>query len=127
MLKIQNLTKTYYSKHNQIKVIDNFDLDIKMGDFVALIAPNGSGKTTLLNIIAGLETADSGTVEYLGKPIHRNDIGYIFQNYQSSLLPWKKIIDNIALPLQFRGAWQSPLKLVKAVKYYFSWESLSAQ
>jgi NitT/TauT family transport system ATP-binding protein len=78
------------------------DLDIRIaeGEFVTLFGPNGSGKTTLLNLIAGLDHADAGTVE---RSASENDLGYVFQSYAETLLPWRTIRDNVALPLRARG------------------------
>jgi NitT/TauT family transport system ATP-binding protein len=100
MLKISNVSKNYLKNEY---VVNNFSLCINNGDFVSLIGPNGSGKSTLLNIISGLETSTTGSITQNGRNLNKLDIGYIFQNYRSTLLPWKRIIDNIALPLQFRG------------------------
>ncbi len=100
MLKISNICKSFNKDEN---IINNFSLNIKDGDFVSIMGPNGSGKSTLLNLISGLEKLARGKITYNEKKINRFDIGYIFQNYHNTLLPWKNIIDNISLPLQFRG------------------------
>ncbi len=101
MLKIDNLSKQFNDKRSYI--LNNFNLEIENGQFVAILGSNGSGKSTLLNILSGLEKADSGTITFDGKKISNLDVGYIFQNYESSLLPWKNLFENIALPLKFRG------------------------
>jgi sulfate transport system ATP-binding protein len=64
-IQVRKITK----KFGRFAALDNVDLDIRSGQLVALLGPSGSGKTTLLRIIAGLEFADSGTVQFDGKDI----------------------------------------------------------
>jgi NitT/TauT family transport system ATP-binding protein len=84
-------------------VLQEVSLRISEGEFVTFFGPNGCGKTTLLNIIAGLDTADSGWVKIKGQPPKEVFIGAVFQNYREMLLPWRKNIDNVAFPLELRG------------------------
>jgi NitT/TauT family transport system ATP-binding protein len=74
------------------------DLEIAEGSFVALVGPSGCGKSTLLRIVAGLEPASEGEVSVRD----RDRIAYVFQDAQ--LLPWRTVADNVALPLELRGA-----------------------
>lgn len=101
MLKIDSLSKVFNDKRSHI--LQNFNLEIKDGEFVAILGSNGSGKSTLLNILSGLELADQGSITFDNRKIGKFEVGYIFQNYESSLLPWKTLFENIALPLKFRG------------------------
>ena len=91
-----------------------FDLTFKImpGEFVAIMGPSGSGKSTCMNIIGALDSASSGTYELYGKDITtltpdelaqiRNEyIGFVFQNF--NLLPKRNILDNVMLPLMYRG------------------------
>ena len=78
MLTISNLSKKYQDDES---IINNFNLNIREGDFISIMGPNGSGKSTLLNIIAGLEEYSTGEILYNGSKINKFDIGYIFQNY----------------------------------------------
>jgi putative ABC transport system ATP-binding protein len=88
------------------------NLDIKEGDFVAIIGSSGAGKTTLLNCMAGLDTPDYGTVLFRGQNLHKmddtsksnmrlKDMGFIFQSY--ALLPHFTAKENIALPADLSG------------------------
>jgi len=83
------------------RVLHNVDLDLRAGSFVSLVGPSGCGKTTLLRIIAGLETADGGTIELAGHAGGEPRLGVVFQ--QGSLLPWKSVQRNVSLGLELAG------------------------
>ncbi len=76
-------------------VLAGVTLEAYWGEITAIVGPNGCGKTTLLRIVAGLEKPDKGLVEVKGKPL------MVFQ--ENLLLPWKKLRDNVALGLIYRG------------------------
>jgi NitT/TauT family transport system ATP-binding protein len=82
---------------NGVAALDGVDLTVPTGAFVSLIGPSGCGKTSLLRIAAGLETANSGAVT-----VDRDQLGFMFQD--ATLLPWRSVADNVALPLELRGA-----------------------
>lgn len=82
-------------------VLQDLTLEILKGEFVTFFGPNGSGKTTLLNVIAGIETIDTGQVLFASG--HKPKIGYIFQDYRGNLMPWLTVAENIAFPLRVRG------------------------
>lgn len=76
------------------RVLDGIDLDIRPGEFVAIVGRSGCGKSTLLRLLAGLDAASEGTLSIDGSP---NDVRMMFQD--ARLLPWKRVIDNVALGL----------------------------
>ena len=78
-------------------------LEVKNGEFVALVGPTGCGKSTLLNVAAGLIAPTEGEVKIFDKPLRglNRDAAYMFQS--DALLPWKNALDNVALGLTFRG------------------------
>ncbi|MCK5476670.1 MAG: ABC transporter ATP-binding protein [Candidatus Aenigmarchaeota archaeon] len=80
-----------------VKALDNISIDVEKGDFLSIIGPSGCGKTTILKIIAELIKPTKGKII---KP-DDFEVGYVFQN--STLLKWRSIIDNIALPLEIKG------------------------
>lgn len=86
-----------------VTVLQGINLEINPGEFVCLFGPNGCGKTTLLNIIAGVISPDLGYVTIDNRPPRQTIVGYVFQNYRDSLLPWRTNLENIALPLEIRG------------------------
>lgn len=98
-IRIQNLQKSYKAR----SVLKSLQLDIEAGEFVAVIGRSGCGKSTLLRLIAGLEKADSGSLEFAqqnGQNNSRPETRVMFQD--SRLLPWKTVLDNVALGLRGR-------------------------
>jgi NitT/TauT family transport system ATP-binding protein len=83
--------------------IEDLDLAVPAGQFCAVVGPTGCGKSTTLTLISGLEQPSSGQVRVQGAPIRgiRRDIGFVFQT--DAVLPWKTVLDNVALGPRFRG------------------------
>src|SRR5690606_6374768 len=108
LVSIRSLTKTYQRGPEKVEVLHGIDLDIEQGDFVALMGPSGSGKTTLLNLIGGLDSPTSGSIEVDGQRIDQlsgsrlshwrsQNVGYVFQFY--NLMPALSAQKNVELPL----------------------------
>ena len=106
LVSIRNLHKTYQRGPEKVDVLRGIDLDIIQGDFVALMGPSGSGKTTLLNLIGGLDSPSSGSIEVAGQHIETlregqlaqwrsNHVGFVFQFY--NLIPSLTVRENVAL------------------------------
>jgi ABC-type lipoprotein export system ATPase subunit len=113
MLSIKNVSKIYGEGSGQVSALRGVDMDIGDGDFVAITGPSGSGKSTLLNVIGGLDHPSSGEVLLDGTRIdsldesalvdyRRNIFAYVFQQYH--LIPSLTALENVLLPLIFRGA-----------------------
>lgn len=85
-------------------VLRDLSLRLTGKRFTALLGPNGCGKTTLLGVIAGLVPPDSGTVQIHPTQNDHPRIGYVWQDYRSSLLPWLSAAENISFPLHLHGA-----------------------
>lgn len=97
ILEIKNLSKKYHTKEGEIEAIKNINIDVKKGDFIALVGSSGCGKSTLLNIIANLDTATSGTINFEN---NTPKIGYMFQS--DCLFPWLTIYENCLLGLEIQ-------------------------
>jgi sulfate/thiosulfate transport system ATP-binding protein len=102
-IAVRGVSKTFA----EFKALDNVSVDIPTGSLTALLGPSGSGKSTLLRVIAGLDTADSGTVQIEDRdathlPPQRREVGFVFQHYA----PFKhmNVYDNIAFGLRVRKA-----------------------
>jgi ABC-type nitrate/sulfonate/bicarbonate transport system ATPase subunit len=91
------------SSGSSVEVVRDVNLTIEDGEFVTLIGPSGCGKSTLLSMASGFVQPDGGSVALFGKPpsAMRKEIGMVFQSF--SLLPWRTVLDNVALGLEFRG------------------------
>ena len=88
ILKIENLSKIYHTKESEILAIKDLNLNIKEGDFIAIVGPSGCGKTTLLSILCKLEKESEGTITYPKKDL---TFGYMLQ--EDTLFPWLNILD----------------------------------
>lgn len=112
ILETNQLCKFYGTNENQVKAVNNVNIQIKRGEFVAIIGKSGSGKSTLLHMLGGLDTPTKGNVVLSGKDMYqmnedklavfrRRKIGFIFQafNLVSSINVW----ENIVLPLGLDG------------------------
>ncbi|KQU91396.1 NitT/TauT family transport system ATP-binding protein [Variovorax paradoxus] len=86
-----------------LQVLDDIDLTVKPGEFVALLGPSGCGKSTLLRLVAGLEPATAGRITQDDAPITRPDPSRIVVFQDPTLYPWRSVWDNVALGLQARG------------------------
>src|SRR5581483_3822224 len=87
-----------------VRALADTSLDIVRGELLCLIGPSGCGKSTLLNMIGGLLTPTTGTVEVAGKPVRGplpRDIAFVFQ--ENALFPWCTVIENVKLGMVFQG------------------------
>jgi putative ABC transport system ATP-binding protein len=112
IISVRGLVKNYTLGETTVYAVRGVDIDIKEGEFVAIVGNSGAGKTTLLNCMAGLDDPDYGVVFFKGKDIHSLDdkekskarlldMGFIFQNY--ALLPHFNAQENVALPADIAG------------------------
>lgn len=108
IVSVKNVSKVFYRGTMEIPVLENINLELKQGDYLALMGPSGSGKTTLLNLMAGLDRPSSGTVEVCGTNLGQSSegalahwrsehVGFIFQMY--NLIPVLTAFENVELPL----------------------------
>jgi ABC-type nitrate/sulfonate/bicarbonate transport system ATPase subunit len=113
ILSLNQVNKNY----DKLQVLNQVSFYVNEGEFVTLLGPSGSGKSTIFRIITGLTGIDSGNLE-INTPLHssgKNKIAYMPQ--KDTLLPWKKLKDNIALPLILKGvkkeeAWEKVKELI---------------
>ncbi len=122
VIQVRNLYKLYKVGDEIVRALDGVDFDIYQGEFCAIVGTSGSGKSTLLNMLAGLEKPTKGSVvigdkhiEHLNEEqlvaFRRDHVGFIFQSFH--LLGTLNAVENVALPLNFRGE-PRKLRLQKA-------------
>ena len=97
IINFKNVQKGFGQGTHRTEVLRNINLDVKEGEFVAILGFSGTGKSTLMNLMAGLESPDRGSVEFKGKPITGPgpERGLVFQSY--SLMPWLTVGGNVGL------------------------------
>jgi len=112
IITVRGLSKNYNLGRTTVYALRGVNLDVKEGEFVAIVGNSGAGKTTLLNCMAGLDSPDYGVVLFRGENLHKMDdsakskarlleMGFIFQSY--ALLPHFNTRENIALPADLAG------------------------
>lgn len=124
IIEVKNLYKLYRVGDEVVRALDGVDFDIYEGEFCAIVGTSGSGKSTLLNMLAGLEKPTKGEIVIGGEHIEkkneeqlvrfrRDHVGFIFQSFH--LLGTMNALENVALPLSFRGE-PKDIRLKKADK-----------
>jgi putative ABC transport system ATP-binding protein len=119
LIQVRNLTKTFQIGTETIHALDQIDLEIERGEYIAIMGPSGSGKSTLLNLLGCLDTATSGTYFLNGHQvsslddgslaaIRNSEIGFVFQTF--NLLPHATAMANVELPLIYGGVPSSQRK-----------------
>lgn len=101
-LAIEGVSKTFHTRHGVVHALDNVTLHIHEGEFVCIVGPSGCGKTTLLNIIAGLETPDTGYVLADGKPISGAGSDRLVLFQEPALFPWLDVMGNVMFGLKLK-------------------------
>ncbi len=96
ILKINHLTKTYHTLEKETVAVEDFSMDLKEGEFIAIVGPSGCGKSTILSILSGLEEKTSGDIFFKDQ-----QIGYMLQS--DALFDWLTILENCLLGLKIRG------------------------
>ncbi|MEA2925511.1 MAG: NitT/TauT family transport system ATP-binding protein, partial [Alphaproteobacteria bacterium] len=103
LISARALSKTYASERSgSITALEAVTFDIAEGEFVSLVGPSCSGKSTLLRLLAGLLPSTSGSLTLAGEPLRSpgRESAIVFQS--PVLLPWRTILQNILLPIEFR-------------------------
>jgi len=113
VIEIRNIVRNFQLGQETVYVLKSIDLDIKRGDYIAIMGPSGSGKSTLMNLLGCLDTPTSGSYLLNGNDvsqmtdddladIRNREIGFVFQTF--NLLPRTTALDNVALPMIYAGA-----------------------
>ena len=125
LIQTRQLVKTYQTGEGEYHAIRGIDLQIKAGEFVAVVGKSGSGKSTLLNLLTGIDRVSSGEIFFNGQTVHRMDeaevgswrgqnVGVVFQFFQ--LLPTLTVMENVMLPMDFCRLFSASERRVRALK-----------
>jgi NitT/TauT family transport system ATP-binding protein len=103
LLEVERLSKRFETQEGLVHALDAVSLEVRQGEFVAVIGPSGCGKSTLFNIIGGLIDEYDGAVRVNGETVAgaRRGIGMVFQ--EESTFPWRTTLENVAFPLEAAG------------------------
>lgn len=121
---VSDLVKEYGASDNKVMANDRLSFEIEESEFVVILGPSGAGKSTLLNILGGMDSATSGSVNVFGKEIvgldekdlteyRRQDIGFVFQFY--NLIPNLSVLENVELANQIVKKSKDALEILKLV------------
>jgi NitT/TauT family transport system ATP-binding protein len=103
MIRLDGVSRTFRGRRGSVEALRGIDLEVREGEFVAIVGRSGCGKSTLLRIVAGLLTPSAGQVTVDHRPVTapRRDIAMVFQ--RPALLPWRSVLDNVLLPVEMFG------------------------
>lgn len=111
MIAIEGVRKEFAGRRGASSlVLDDVDLRVERSEFISIVGKSGCGKTTLLRMIAGLIEPSAGTVRIAGNPVReeQRSMGMVFQ--KPVLVPWRSALENVLLPLEFRGEVGKPAR-----------------
>tara|TARA_R110002110_G_scaffold139666_2_gene326368 strand:+ start:2910 stop:4598 length:1689 start_codon:yes stop_codon:yes gene_type:complete len=125
ILSIKNVNKGFGVGTHRAEILKDINLDVKKGEFLAILGFSGTGKSTLMNLVAGLETPDSGSLTFKGAPITEPgpERGLIFQSY--SLMPWLTVGGNVGLAVDAVFPKLSKAARQEKIDHYVSMVGLS--
>jgi putative ABC transport system ATP-binding protein len=134
VLKTESMSKTYLLGKRNVQALSNLNMEIKKGEFAAIMGPSGSGKTTLLNVLGCIDKPSGGKVLLDGidignlpeadlYKIRRNKIGFVFQNF--NLLPYLNARENVELPMEMTA--KSKAERTKRAKELLAMVGLSGR
>jgi NitT/TauT family transport system ATP-binding protein len=113
-IDVDRVSHAFGSEEHSLPVLDDVNLDVAPGEFIALLGPSGCGKSTLLRLVAGLETPTAGTIRQNAVPILGPDPSRIVVFQDPTLYPWRRVWDNVSLGLEARGVLKSEKHRVDA-------------
>lgn len=125
LIQVRDVNKDYPSSSGPFPALKNISIDIHGGECVALVGKSGSGKTTLINVLTGIDSPSTGTLDIDGRRIHPlsqeelavwrgRSIGIVFQFFQ--LLPTLTVVENVALPMDFCRTYPAGKRRVRALQ-----------
>lgn len=103
IISLRNVGKVFEQTQNYVEALVDISFDVRENEFLSVLGPSGCGKSTLLKIIAGLDDDYTGEAKVMGRDV-RSDVPSVCLMHQKDLLlPWRSVLDNVALPLELKG------------------------
>jgi NitT/TauT family transport system ATP-binding protein len=103
MIRLTGVSQVFSGRRGAVEALRDIDLEVRAGEFLAIVGRSGCGKSTLLRLVAGLIRPTSGEIIVDGQPVTkpRRDVAMVFQ--RPALLPWRSVLDNVLLPVELLG------------------------
>jgi NitT/TauT family transport system ATP-binding protein len=124
-LKVEDVVKAFATRGRRVVALDRANLEVGEGEFVCLVGPSGCGKSTLLNLIAGLDTPDSGRVLTDGKPITGPGRDRMMMFQEHALFPWLDVLGNVMFSLKLKPGLNNKER-AEVARYYLKLVGLEA-
>jgi NitT/TauT family transport system ATP-binding protein len=126
LVRLDGVTMHYGRGRDAIQAIDTVSIDIRKGEFIAVVGPSGCGKSSLMKLISGLHPVSAGSVTVENTPVKGplKSVGMAFQ--AANLLPWRTVVDNVLLPLEIVQPHRNKMRRERAA-YKARAEALLAQ
>lgn len=131
LVRFRHVYKIYRISDTGVVALGGVDLDIREGEFLAVVGPSGSGKSTILNLIGGLDRATAGSVDVEGRDLgrlqdeelttyRRDRVGFVWQGTARNLVPYLSVLENVRLPAtatgtRISGSARAPMELLDVV------------
>ena len=103
IISLKNVGKIFEQTQSYVEALVDISFDVCENEFVSVLGPSGCGKSTLLKIIAGLDKDYTGEASVAGRDVRQTAPSVCLMHQKDLLLPWRSVLDNVALPLELRG------------------------
>lgn len=103
IISLKNVGKIFEQTQSTVEALVDINFDVRENEFVSILGPSGCGKSTLLKIISGLDNEYTGGVTVAGRDVRAAVPSVCLMHQKDLLLPWRTVLDNVALPLELKG------------------------
>jgi len=117
VIELKSVSKVWGDTSNSVEALVDVNLAVRPNEFVSIVGPSGCGKSTLLKIIAGLDSDYKGTAYVNGQDVRTAPPSVCLMPQKDLLMPWRSVLENVALPLELRGV-PKPEREAQAAKHF---------
>ena len=118
-LTLRNVTKRFDGASGQVTALEDITLDVREGEFLAIVGPSGCGKSTLLSLLAGLEHTNEGAIKLGDQPVEAPGRDRLVMFQQDALFPWLNVLENVLFGLRLKPDLTEAERLESA-RYYLN-------